>query len=132
MFVQCDQIRHFLKAFGKKLLQKSPKFLVIFRLFLKTSLLSKCCVVATFWASFGKFGLLFIPTSGHTVFTFIITIVFLNGRLLNLSGSSKPFISAYASFKLGSMSECDQVKIQSFTHDKALPPREAISHVIPS
>ena len=63
---QCDQIGRFLKVFGNKNSSKrSPNDWPLVGLSWKTSLLCKNCI-ATFWTTFGKIGLLFTPTSGHT------------------------------------------------------------------
>ena len=52
--------------FGNKISSKrSPNDWQLFWLFWKTSLLCKNCI-GYFWVTFGKIGLLFTPTSGHT------------------------------------------------------------------
>ena len=65
---QCDQIGWFLKCFGNKLsLSSSLNICQLFGLLLATSLLSNKTTLDTFSAALGKFGLLLIPASGHTV-----------------------------------------------------------------
>ena len=63
MLGSCDQIRRFLAAkFVAKESQMNGHFLGYFEnphSYVKTAL-------ATFWPTFGKIGLLFTPTSGHT------------------------------------------------------------------
>ena len=55
----------FLEIIDKYFFQKLPKCLVVFWALLKHHFLIQTAV-ATFWYRLTKFGLLFIPTSGHT------------------------------------------------------------------
>ena len=60
------EIGRFFKVLGNKISSKrSPKLLATFGLFWKTLFFRKNCI-GYFWATFGKIGLLFTPTSGHT------------------------------------------------------------------
>ena len=64
---QCEQIGRFFKFLGYIFSNNScQKIWQFSRLLWKVLLFSKT-VVATFWALFGNFGPLFIPTAGHTV-----------------------------------------------------------------
>ena len=47
-------------------LQKYPKYLMVFGSILKTINFDVKTALATFWETFGKIGLLFILTLGHT------------------------------------------------------------------
>ena len=61
-YVQCDQIVQLFLFY-----KSSPKFCQVFGLFKNANHYIKAAV-ATFWVTFGKkLGLLFVPTSGHTV-----------------------------------------------------------------
>ena len=64
---QCDQIGLFLKVLAAKSFHKiNPNIGQLFGLFKNNTFLSKTHV-STIWVSFGKIGLIFIPTSGLTV-----------------------------------------------------------------
>ena len=59
--IQRDKIGLFLKGSSKKILQLYPKFGQFDKWFLMVK------IAVAFWAIFEKNGLLFIPTSGHTI-----------------------------------------------------------------
>ena len=64
--LQCDQIELFFKSSCKNLLAKGAKIFAVFWGYFVNITFEVKTAVATFWAIFDKFGLLFIPTSGHT------------------------------------------------------------------
>ena len=51
---------------GKKILAKVAKISIYSRANFKNDIIKIKSAASTFWATFGKNGLLFIPTSGHT------------------------------------------------------------------
>ena len=63
---QCDQIGRFLKVFCQKFLIKVSKIFYCFEGHLQKCPFSSKACCGNFWTTFGNFGLLFIPISGHT------------------------------------------------------------------
>ena len=57
----------FLISWDKIFSQHQPKYLMTFWAFLKYTTLEVKIALAIFCATFGKLGLICIPTSGHTV-----------------------------------------------------------------
>ena len=64
--LQCDQIGQFLKLSATKFLAKEAQMIGNFLGYFDKSHSNVKTALTTFWATFGKIGLLFTPTSGHT------------------------------------------------------------------
>ena len=67
MWTECDQIGRFLMILETILRTKVAKIFSSFWGNLENITLLVTIAVTTFWATFGKIGLLFIATSDHTV-----------------------------------------------------------------